>query len=345
MRCRWVGGACLDTHISLQHARIIRQTLEAMGVTSIRVVLSHWQTMVLPATKYSRIARSSPTSSRPRPCTESDQDRRRESADLAARAANRIFEGSLNLMVGIGGGGARQVEIHSHDGNVLLMPAAVCCWRATRWRTRSPMCRAAAAGRTSERSRTHGQLEDRPDPAKPWFAASDRSRRLRSEASSRQRKRMSAGCFAAGTIPVWQGRIWQPSVRRCSPRVRWITSRHTKPFTDKTSRPLSLPERQNKKKRRPRRRLFLGKTVLSLRAALASICLALAWRVRNRDLAWLQLFGNVALELDVSRPFFSEAPSLRHGRQAGSGARRRARQCRDSSTSLPSPSSPRRVRP
>ena len=31
-----------DTHISLPHARFIRQTLEAMGVSSISVVLSHW---------------------------------------------------------------------------------------------------------------------------------------------------------------------------------------------------------------------------------------------------------------------------------------------------------------
>ncbi|TGT30061.1 MBL fold metallo-hydrolase, partial [Mesorhizobium sp. M4B.F.Ca.ET.169.01.1.1] len=31
-----------DTHISLAHARFIRRTLEEMGVTSIRVVLSHW---------------------------------------------------------------------------------------------------------------------------------------------------------------------------------------------------------------------------------------------------------------------------------------------------------------
>ncbi|WP_336619386.1 MBL fold metallo-hydrolase [Mesorhizobium sp. WSM4935] len=31
-----------DTHISLPHARFIRRTLEEMGVTSTRVVLSHW---------------------------------------------------------------------------------------------------------------------------------------------------------------------------------------------------------------------------------------------------------------------------------------------------------------
>lgn len=31
-----------DTHISLEHARIIRRTLADAGVASIRVVLSHW---------------------------------------------------------------------------------------------------------------------------------------------------------------------------------------------------------------------------------------------------------------------------------------------------------------
>jgi glyoxylase-like metal-dependent hydrolase (beta-lactamase superfamily II) len=33
-----------DTHMSLAHARIIRRTLEQAGVTSMRVVLSHWHT-------------------------------------------------------------------------------------------------------------------------------------------------------------------------------------------------------------------------------------------------------------------------------------------------------------
>lgn len=31
-----------DTHVSLDHARFIRATLEAMGITSMKVVLSHW---------------------------------------------------------------------------------------------------------------------------------------------------------------------------------------------------------------------------------------------------------------------------------------------------------------
>ena len=31
-----------NTHISLPHARIVRQTLSDVGVTDIRVVLSHW---------------------------------------------------------------------------------------------------------------------------------------------------------------------------------------------------------------------------------------------------------------------------------------------------------------
>lgn len=50
-----------DTHISLAHARIIRETLSAAGVTNSRVVLSHGIRTMWRGTRSSRIARSSPT--------------------------------------------------------------------------------------------------------------------------------------------------------------------------------------------------------------------------------------------------------------------------------------------
>ena len=59
-----------------------------------------------------------------------------------------------------------------------------------------------------------------------------------------------------------------------------------------------------------------------------------AWRCSapagDRDLARLQLFRDVALQVDVKQAVLQRgAGRLRHGRQAGSGARRRARRCRD----------------
>ncbi|QKC81897.1 MBL fold metallo-hydrolase [Mesorhizobium sp. NZP2077] len=112
-----------DTHISLPHARFIRQTLEAMGVTSIRVVLSHWHddhiagnevfqdceiianhlTAAALASNRAEIEGGSPPI-------------------MPLVLPNRTYAGSLSLMVGSIAVELHQVEIHSHDGSVLLMP-------------------------------------------------------------------------------------------------------------------------------------------------------------------------------------------------------------------------------
>jgi cyclase len=112
-----------DTHISLQHARIIRQTLEGMGVTSMRVVLSHWHDDHVAGNEVFQdceiIANNLTASALARNRAEI------EGGNPPIRPLvlpNRIFDSSLSLMVGSIAVELRQVEIHSHDGTVLLMP-------------------------------------------------------------------------------------------------------------------------------------------------------------------------------------------------------------------------------
>ncbi len=114
-----------DTHISLPHARFIRRTLEELGVTSVRVVLSHWHDDHIAGNEVFQDCEIIANR-----LTASALERGRagiESGDPPIRPLvppNRIFEDSLSLTVGTIPIELRQVEIHSHDGTVLLMPGA-----------------------------------------------------------------------------------------------------------------------------------------------------------------------------------------------------------------------------
>jgi glyoxylase-like metal-dependent hydrolase (beta-lactamase superfamily II) len=112
-----------DTHISLPHARFIRQTLEAMGVTSIRVVLSHWHDDHIAGNEVFQDCEIIANA-----LTASALDKNRTAIEGGVPPIkplvlpNRIFEGRLDLTVGSIAVELRQVEIHSHDGTVLFMP-------------------------------------------------------------------------------------------------------------------------------------------------------------------------------------------------------------------------------
>lgn len=114
-----------DTHISLSHARFIRQTLEEMGVTSTRVVLSHWHDDHIAGNEVFKdceiIANRLTAAALERGRAEIEGG---NPPIKPLVLPNRIFEGSLSLMVGAIPIELRQVEIHSHDGMVLLMPDA-----------------------------------------------------------------------------------------------------------------------------------------------------------------------------------------------------------------------------
>lgn len=112
-----------DTHISLDHAKAIRTHLEGLGVTKIRVVLSHWHK--------DHIAGNAIFSDREiiaLTLTAEKLNENREKIESAKPPISplvmptTLFDGRLDLTVG-----TRRIElhhfaIHSADGNVVWMP-------------------------------------------------------------------------------------------------------------------------------------------------------------------------------------------------------------------------------
>jgi cyclase len=109
-----------DTHISLSHARFIRTHLQARGVTSIRVVLSHWHDDHIAGN--GAFADCEIIALR--------QTAEALSGEIEAGTPpisplvmpNRLFDGQLDLMVGATKIELHHFDIHSADGNVLWMP-------------------------------------------------------------------------------------------------------------------------------------------------------------------------------------------------------------------------------
>jgi glyoxylase-like metal-dependent hydrolase (beta-lactamase superfamily II) len=112
-----------DTHVSLAHARAIRSHLEGLGVSSLRVVLSHWHDDHVAGNAV--FADCEIIALR---LTAEALAKNREKLETANPPIaplimpNRLFETHLALTVG-----RRQVElhrfnIHSADGNVVWLP-------------------------------------------------------------------------------------------------------------------------------------------------------------------------------------------------------------------------------
>jgi len=119
------GGEALvyDTHMSLAHAALIRQMLQADGVTSIRVVLSHWHTDHVAGNAVfqdCRIIANHLTAA-----AMTDHRVELEDGDPPIKPLimpTELFEGTLDLMVGAVPVSLRQADIHSEDGTVLFLP-------------------------------------------------------------------------------------------------------------------------------------------------------------------------------------------------------------------------------
>jgi cyclase len=112
-----------DTHISLSHARFIRSHLGARGVTSIRVVLSHWHddhiagNDVFADCEIIALRQTAEALSKHR--TEIETGTPPISPLIMP---NRLFEGQLDLVVGATNIELHHFNIHSADGNVLWLP-------------------------------------------------------------------------------------------------------------------------------------------------------------------------------------------------------------------------------
>jgi cyclase len=112
-----------DTHISLQHARIVRRTLVEAGVRRVRVVLSHWHVDHVAGNQVFAdceiIAH--------RLTAEAMRAHRveLEEGDPPIRPLvlpTLTYEGSLDLLVGRVAVELRHADVHSLDGTVLLLP-------------------------------------------------------------------------------------------------------------------------------------------------------------------------------------------------------------------------------
>lgn len=112
-----------DTHISFEHARAIRSHLSSLGVTSIRVVLSHWHT--------DHVAGNAGFIDCPIISNKLTRNTLIEKRKVLAEKDPPInpvvmptetFEGETALQVGDIAVKLMQFNIHSADGTVLLLP-------------------------------------------------------------------------------------------------------------------------------------------------------------------------------------------------------------------------------
>ncbi len=112
-----------DTHISLDHARAIRNHLESLGVTTIRVVLSHWHKDHVAGNAV--FADCEIIALR---LTGQKLEENREKIETATPPIqplvmpSRLFDETLLLTVGTRPVELHHFAIHSADGNVIWLP-------------------------------------------------------------------------------------------------------------------------------------------------------------------------------------------------------------------------------
>jgi glyoxylase-like metal-dependent hydrolase (beta-lactamase superfamily II) len=111
-----------DTHISIAHARAVRQTLQDMGVRSIRVVLSHWHDDHVAGNEVFADCEMIAHALTARVLA--GHKEALESGNPPIKPLilpNRTYEGGLELKVGRIPVELRHADIHSLDGTVLLL--------------------------------------------------------------------------------------------------------------------------------------------------------------------------------------------------------------------------------
>jgi len=114
-----------DTHISLDHARLIRSALAAHGVSSIRVLLSHWHDDHVAGNEVFQDCEIMASAR-----TFAALSAHREKMENAAPPIkplimpNRILDGDITLQIGKIAADIRLVDIHSFDAAILLLPGS-----------------------------------------------------------------------------------------------------------------------------------------------------------------------------------------------------------------------------
>ena len=111
-----------DTHMSLEHARAIRQHLESLGVTNIRVVLSHWHADHIAGNAVFEDCEIIALELTARAMEKKRQ--RLETRDPPISPVimpNTLFAKTMSLQVGTRTVELHHFDIHSADGNVLWL--------------------------------------------------------------------------------------------------------------------------------------------------------------------------------------------------------------------------------
>ena len=131
-----------DTHVSVEHARFVRETLEAAGVTRFVVVLSHKHLDHIAGTEVFADCEVVATRLTAEALAAAGRHRGRDPGGPPAIdplvLPTRTFEDRMTLDVGRRRVELIHVDIHSDDAAVLWLPASACCSPATRSRTPSP---------------------------------------------------------------------------------------------------------------------------------------------------------------------------------------------------------------
>jgi cyclase len=112
-----------DTHMSIPHARLIRRELEQRGVTSIRVVLSHWHADHIAGNEVFADCEILANGLTAEAMVDNRERLEGESPPINPLVMpNRSFAVFTELRVGKVLVELRQIDIHSRDGTVLLLP-------------------------------------------------------------------------------------------------------------------------------------------------------------------------------------------------------------------------------
>jgi glyoxylase-like metal-dependent hydrolase (beta-lactamase superfamily II) len=114
-----------DTHISLEHARIVRRTLAEAGIASIKVVLSHWHADHVAGNEVFADCEIIANPLTARTLAEHRDDFENGGRTPAIKPLvmpTRLVEGDTTLKLGTTEIELRRADIHSEDGMVLLLP-------------------------------------------------------------------------------------------------------------------------------------------------------------------------------------------------------------------------------
>lgn len=112
-----------DTHMSIAHARLIRQALEQAGVNHIRVVLSHWHVDHIAGNEVFADCEIIANHLTAEALIDNRLRLENENPPISPLVMpNTILQDETQLMVGSTRVQLRFLDIHSHDATVLILP-------------------------------------------------------------------------------------------------------------------------------------------------------------------------------------------------------------------------------